>query len=116
MKTDSIVATVATDCKPLSEPLSPHFFVNKYGTLIRREFSPAVQLDDKGRCCGRKAMVYMRPSPYRFCPRCNRQFDFTTGDQVQNWSYKADRGGFYCDVAVNVPVSQRIVASGDAND
>ena len=46
---------------------------------------------DKGRCCGRK------PRPYkgghlserkRVCLKCDREFDYDTGDQVENWAWK----------------------------
>jgi len=46
------------------------------------------QLDSKGRCCGRKPLVYKRPVPRLFCVRCNREFDPTTGGQVENWAWK----------------------------
>ncbi len=48
--------------------------------------SEAKALDDKGRCCGRKPLVYKRAAHY-FCDRCDRAFSFTSGKQIQNWAY-----------------------------
>ena len=31
----------------------------------------AVELDGKGRCCGRKPLVYKQPSLHFFCDRCD---------------------------------------------
>lgn len=58
-----------------------------------REFSHAagVKLDERGRCCGRKPLVYKRDAKL-FCPRCDRAFDLSTGEQVANWAYMADPG------------------------
>lgn len=52
-------------------------------------------LDDKGRCCGRKPLVYKRsPStgepPQRFCCRCDRAYNIETGEQIDNWAWKKD--------------------------
>lgn len=46
----------------------------------------AKTLDDKGRCCGRKPIVYKRP-PHLFCCRCDADFDPDTGKQIPNWAY-----------------------------
>jgi hypothetical protein len=43
-------------------------------------------LDDKGRCCGRKPLVYKRPRLHLFCPRCDREYD-ANGQQQANWAY-----------------------------
>lgn len=43
-------------------------------------------LDDKGRCCGRKPIVYKRP-PQLFCCRCDASFSTITGKQIPNWAY-----------------------------
>jgi hypothetical protein len=59
----------------------------------------AQQLDDKGRCCGRKPLVYKRfqsaghPAG-RFCVRCDRCYDLQSGDQIPNWAYGRVEGGF----------------------
>lgn len=45
-----------------------------------------MRIDSKGRCCGRKPMVYKR-EPHMFCPRCDRAFDPKTGEQIENWAY-----------------------------
>lgn len=53
-------------------------------------------LDIKGRCCGRKPLLYKRaagpthPAGY-FCPRCNRSYDME-GNQQENWAWSRDRG------------------------
>lgn len=43
-------------------------------------------LDAKGRCCGRKPLVYKRPRAFLFCQRCNREFT-PDGKQVQNFAW-----------------------------
>jgi hypothetical protein len=43
-------------------------------------------LDDKGRCCGRKPIVYKRPHHF-YCDRCDAAFDPSDGKQVPNWAY-----------------------------
>lgn len=48
------------------------------------------RLDEKGRCCGRKPLVY---KPERFCVRCDRAFDLETGEQIPNWAWKQSAGG-----------------------
>ncbi len=46
------------------------------------------RLDEKGRCCGRKPMVYkhggLTPmgSPHKFCPRCGNDYDIDTGERI----------------------------------
>lgn len=52
------------------------------------------KLDDKGRCCGRKPVVYRRPDHRLFCTRCDAQYDPQTGTQVANWAYRAAADGF----------------------
>jgi len=47
----------------------------------------AKQLDEKGRCCGRKPLVYRRPHHRFFCHRCHAEFDPETGKQIPNWAY-----------------------------
>lgn len=49
----------------------------------------AKRLDERGRCCGRKPMVYKRPDHQLFCPRCDASFNPETGIQWQNWAYRA---------------------------
>lgn len=45
------------------------------------------QLDEKGRCCGRKPTVYKSWSHYggpgRYCLRCGRVYDLETGEQIR---------------------------------
>ena len=49
-------------------------------------------LDAKGRCCGRKPLVYktpypgVTPCPWQFCFRCYRAFDMQ-GHQVESWDW-----------------------------
>lgn len=54
---------------------------------------PAQKLDDKGRCCGRKPLVYKRP-PHLFCDRCCASFDAVTGTQIENCAFAPSGGGF----------------------
>lgn len=57
-------------------------------------------LDAKGRCCGRKPIDYKGGawnSPLqaqKFCWRCNRAYDRTTGVQIENWAFVKAPGGF----------------------
>ena len=48
----------------------------------------ARRLDPKGRCCGKKPIVYKR-EPHLFCDRCARAYDPNTGEQIANWAYIA---------------------------
>ena len=45
------------------------------------------RLDDHGRCCGRKPLVYKRWPAHLFCSRCEAAFDTATGQQIDNWAY-----------------------------
>lgn len=57
---------------------------------IRRENAlsyPGRHLDEKGRCCGKKPLVYKRPSFHYFCARCNREYG-PEGEQQDNWAFK----------------------------
>lgn len=51
-------------------------------------------LNSKGQCCGRKPIVY-KLDGYRFCPRCDRQYEIGTDAQVANWAWKADESGAF---------------------
>lgn len=53
----------------------------------------AKRLDEKGRCCGRKPMIY-KMRQMRYCPRCDRSYDLDTGEQIESWSWKRDGNGF----------------------
>lgn len=48
-------------------------------------------LDEKGRCCGRKPIVYKR-IPHLFCTRCYASFDVDTWDQIENWAWEFEGG------------------------
>lgn len=56
---------------------------------------PAKVIDDHGRCCGRKPLVYKRPNHRLFCTRCNAQFDPASGEQVSNWGYTREPDGTF---------------------
>lgn len=75
----------------------PEYFRNEHGALIMRAVYRPATLDERGRCCGRKPMVYKRPAPHFFCPRCNREFT-PDGCQHANWAFKLTGDGlFVCD-------------------
>lgn len=42
------------------------------------------KLDEKGRCCGKKPIIYKRKG-YYYCPRCDRAFDINTKEQISNF-------------------------------
>lgn len=52
-----------------------------------------VRIDAKGRCCGRKPLVY-RTTQHLFCFRCCAQFSLG-GMQQANWAWDAVPGGFW---------------------
>jgi len=45
-----------------------------------------MSLDDKGRCCGRKPLVYKRDG-HLFCTRCDRSYSISTKEQIANWAW-----------------------------
>ena len=49
------------------------------------EPTEAKHLDDKGRCCGRKPIVY-KSTQLLFCSRCGADYNMA-GEQVPNWEY-----------------------------
>jgi hypothetical protein len=53
-------------------------------------------LDDKGRCCGRKPLVYKTRTfssvPQRYCPRCDRAYDLEENEQIPNWAWEQVNG------------------------
>ena len=59
-----------------------------------------MELDKKGRCCGRKPDYYRglgRHSPirpYYFCPNCKREYNMD-GAQQENWFWKKDTISIY---------------------
>ncbi len=60
-----------------------------------------MKLDNKGRCCGRKPLVYRgehttSTGPHRFCPRCDRAYDLEENEQIPNWAWKMERGEWKC--------------------
>ena len=54
---------------------------------------PAQKLDNLGRCCGRKPLVYKR-EPHYFCTRRDRAYSLDTGEQIANWAWLPKDGGF----------------------
>lgn len=63
----------------------------------------ARQLDEKGRCCGRKPMVYKSTwstadGPHRYCPRCSRAYHLTENVQLHNWAWKKLPDGTFEDM------------------
>lgn len=52
----------------------------------------ARRLDDRGRCCGRKPIVYRRPA-HLYCDRCDRSFNLD-GAQIGNWAWGKNGEGF----------------------
>lgn len=57
----------------------------------------ARRLNERGQCCGRKPIEYKgrREMRHKFCDRCDRAYHFDTGEQIENWAYKADGEGFF---------------------
>ena len=56
-------------------------------------------LDEKGRCCGRKPLVYKGKNttstgPHRYCPRCDRAYDLDVNKQIPNWAWAKVEGGW----------------------
>lgn len=51
-----------------------------------------MSLDEKGRCCGRKPLVYKSrwtlDGPHRFCFRCDRAYDIEENVQKPNWAWR----------------------------
>ena len=58
-----------------------------------------MKLDEKGRCCGRKPLIYKCDSMH-FCCRCDRAFNLESGEQVENWAWmkRDDRFVLRCGV------------------
>jgi hypothetical protein len=51
-------------------------------------------LDENGRCCGRKPIVYKRDR-HLFCPRCDSTFDIDGKFQIKNWAWQPAGGAFF---------------------
>lgn len=63
-----------------------------------------MRLDDKGRCCSRKPMVYKgryttSTGPHRYCPRCDRAYDLHENEQIENWAWKKIGSGWVCQIS-----------------
>jgi hypothetical protein len=52
-------------------------------------------MDEFGRCCGRKPLVYRGRHGNRgfFCDRCCRRYDLDTREWIENWAWKKNQGG-----------------------
>ncbi len=54
----------------------------------KEALEPLERLDEKGRCCGRKPIVYKHGGltpmglPHKFCPRCGTNYDIETGVEI----------------------------------
>ena len=62
--------------------------------LVQAQPEAPRELDDKGRCCGRKPLIYKRDKRWSrtrdfhyFCCRCAREFN-ADGKQRQSFSWK----------------------------
>lgn len=64
----------------------------KFPKHWRGDVSAPLTLDDKGRCCDRKPLVYKRDG-HRFCTRCDRAYDLYQGFQKENWAWKRQPDG-----------------------
>jgi hypothetical protein len=63
-----------------------------------------VELDDKGRCCGRKPMLYKSHNStstgrHRYCPRCDRAYDFEENMQIPNWAWRKEASEWKCNTS-----------------
>lgn len=55
--------------------------------FFRGDVSAPQRLDDYGRCCGRKPLIYKREG-HRFCDRCCRSYHLHQDFQIDNWAWK----------------------------
>lgn len=62
--------------------------------IIDMSVPSVAAIDDKGRCCGRKPIVYKRDG-ILFCPRRDRAYDLVECHQVANWAYKKNSEGWF---------------------
>jgi hypothetical protein len=55
-------------------------------------------LDVKGRCCGRKPLVYKKKKKL-FCPRCDKEFSIETKKQIPSYFWMKNKDGTFtkCD-------------------
>jgi hypothetical protein len=51
-------------------------------------------IDEKGRCCGVKPLVYKRPTHHLFCCRCDAEYDFPSLEQKNNFAWVKVDGKF----------------------
>ncbi len=69
------------------------------GKIAAKVTEGVAQLDDKGRCCGRKPIEYKNhdygTDGFKFCPRCDRAYDRETGEQIDNWAWKKNAAGAF---------------------
>lgn len=91
---------------------------NLFGDPIERPIWPAATMDDLGRCCGRKPLIYKRDR-YFFCTRCDRAYDLGTRRQINNWAWCEVDGGFVQQYPANVipaVANRRIYESSNLDD
>lgn len=74
-----------------------------------------INLDEKGRCCGRKPLEYRSREPgfpdgHKFCPRCDRAFDREDGSQLPNWAWRLQLDGTFERNTNLLPTSSKFVA------
>jgi len=53
-----------------------------------------MKLDENGRCCGRKPLIYKRDNHY-FCPRCDRAYDLNSKEHVENFFWRKQEDGSF---------------------
>ena len=55
---------------------------------------PRKFLDEHGRCCGRKPLLYKIQQderifgPHRYCIRCDAAYPIDENGQIENWAWK----------------------------
>jgi hypothetical protein len=73
-----------------------------------------VNLDDKGRCCGKKPLVY-KSRGFLYCSRCGRAFAMDDGTQIENWEWR--KNGEKWELRVPESIWKRaITATGGHNE
>ena len=69
-----------------------------------------MKLDEKGRCCGRKPIPYKGryETAHKFCCRCDRAFDYQTGEQIPNWAWMKDTNGEWVKTPPKPPLKEPV--------
>lgn len=71
---------------------------------------PARKMNERGQCCGRKPLVYKRPSLYHFCTRCDAKYN-ERGEQIQNHAWIANADGTFTSAYPDDPRFDYIAAA-----